>query len=299
MSATTPRINRPPSARGPLAAAGLPTLPRRLPTAATLVLHRDAKRRCTTRRIEAGERDHRRRGRVGTVRPCSQASPACRGAPTCRSATTVPCAVSDGRHGQAGRGRARGQLLVTRDPAGVRHRATSVARLMRTAAPASHWWTSAVPISSCRPAISWPALLLLPRSRCSRSCASATPTPLSRCRSPPTPGETTTPAPPGPPPPASATPEHPPTPQQTRRNPVSRPRLVSRWCHGRARRPREQWRRSRDPAVHCALSPGRCYVREGGLEPPCPLGHTALNRARLPIPPLARGCGACPQRRGA
>jgi hypothetical protein len=29
-------------------------------------------------------------------------------------------------------------------------------------------------------------------------------------------------------------------------------------------------------------------VREGGLEPPCPHGHTDLNRARLPISPLAR-----------
>ena len=29
-------------------------------------------------------------------------------------------------------------------------------------------------------------------------------------------------------------------------------------------------------------------VREGGVEPPCPCGHTDLNRARLPIPPLAR-----------
>ncbi len=28
-------------------------------------------------------------------------------------------------------------------------------------------------------------------------------------------------------------------------------------------------------------------VREGGVEPPCPHGHTDLNRARLPIPPLA------------
>ena len=37
------------------------------------------------------------------------------------------------------------------------------------------------------------------------------------------------------------------------------------------------------------LVPSSCQVREGGLEPPCPLGHTALNRARLPIPPLARG----------
>jgi len=29
-------------------------------------------------------------------------------------------------------------------------------------------------------------------------------------------------------------------------------------------------------------------VREGGVEPPCPFGHTDLNRARLHIPPLAR-----------
>jgi hypothetical protein len=29
-------------------------------------------------------------------------------------------------------------------------------------------------------------------------------------------------------------------------------------------------------------------VGEGGLEPPCPYGHTDLNRARLPIPPPAR-----------
>ena len=33
-------------------------------------------------------------------------------------------------------------------------------------------------------------------------------------------------------------------------------------------------------------------VREGGVEPPRPFGHTDLNRARLPIPPLAR----CPRR---
>jgi hypothetical protein len=30
-------------------------------------------------------------------------------------------------------------------------------------------------------------------------------------------------------------------------------------------------------------------VGEGGLEPPCPYGHTDLNRARLPIPPPAHG----------
>jgi hypothetical protein len=28
-------------------------------------------------------------------------------------------------------------------------------------------------------------------------------------------------------------------------------------------------------------------MREGGLEPPQPNGHKALNLARLPIPPLA------------
>ena len=32
-------------------------------------------------------------------------------------------------------------------------------------------------------------------------------------------------------------------------------------------------------------------VREGGVEPPRPFGHTDLNRARLPIPPLAREAG--------
>src|ERR1700712_1851379 len=35
--------------------------------------------------------------------------------------------------------------------------------------------------------------------------------------------------------------------------------------------------------VVCSLLP----VREGGVEPPRPFGHTDLNRARLPIPPLA------------
>ncbi len=32
-------------------------------------------------------------------------------------------------------------------------------------------------------------------------------------------------------------------------------------------------------------------MREGGVEPPRPYGHTDLNRARLPIPPLARDPG--------
>ncbi len=34
-------------------------------------------------------------------------------------------------------------------------------------------------------------------------------------------------------------------------------------------------------------NPGYHKVREGGVEPPRPHGHTDLNRARLPIPPLA------------
>jgi hypothetical protein len=37
--------------------------------------------------------------------------------------------------------------------------------------------------------------------------------------------------------------------------------------------------------------PFRQLVREGGVEPPRPCGHTDLNRARLPIPPLARAPG--------
>ena len=32
-------------------------------------------------------------------------------------------------------------------------------------------------------------------------------------------------------------------------------------------------------------------VREGGVEPPHPFEYTDLNRARLPIPPLARERG--------
>lgn len=48
---------------------------------------------------------------------------------------------------------------------------------------------------------------------------------------------------------------------------------------------------SGDPAVHNVLR--HQSVREGGLEPPCPLRHTDLNRARLPISPLARTISAC------
>ena len=37
-------------------------------------------------------------------------------------------------------------------------------------------------------------------------------------------------------------------------------------------------------------------MREGGVEPPRPHGHTDLNRARLPIPPLAHvSYGVSPQ----
>jgi hypothetical protein len=42
------------------------------------------------------------------------------------------------------------------------------------------------------------------------------------------------------------------------------------------------------PAAWVNAPADRTYVRvsEGGLEPPCPCGHMALNHARLPIPPL-------------
>src|SRR5690606_15547307 len=45
------------------------------------------------------------------------------------------------------------------------------------------------------------------------------------------------------------------------------------------------------PATETTMAPPKgdaILVREGGLEPPCPHGHTDLNRARLPISPLAR-----------
>lgn len=45
-----------------------------------------------------------------------------------------------------------------------------------------------------------------------------------------------------------------------------------------------------------ALSNRGSLVREGGVEPPRPHGHTDLNRARLPIPPLAHvSYGVSPQ----
>ena len=44
----------------------------------------------------------------------------------------------------------------------------------------------------------------------------------------------------------------------------------------------------RPASTHRGKSPVESSVREGGVEPPHPFGHTDLNRARLPIPPLAR-----------
>src|SRR5687767_10135306 len=47
------------------------------------------------------------------------------------------------------------------------------------------------------------------------------------------------------------------------------------------------------------MVPEPLRVREGGVEPPRPLGHTDLNRARLPIPPLAReACKGYPSAAG-
>ena len=59
--------------------------------------------------------------------------------------------------------------------------------------------------------------------------------------------------------------------------------------------PRSGPRRAAErPASLTCCDAGRCQytigmVREGGVEPPRPFGHTDLNRARLPIPPLALG----------
>ena len=52
---------------------------------------------------------------------------------------------------------------------------------------------------------------------------------------------------------------------------------------GRLRTPRQL-----DALSPARLRPAGTLVREGGVEPPRPFGHTDLNRARLPIPPLAR-----------
>ena len=56
-----------------------------------------------------------------------------------------------------------------------------------------------------------------------------------------------------------------------------------------ARRPGRDESPPRDVAGTLRLLRGipDCLVREGGVEPPRPFGHTDLNRARLPIPPLA------------
>ena len=78
------------------------------------------------------------------------------------------------------------------------------------------------------------------------------------------------------------------------RPPLDRgPRAASHLCHGNlAGRglPREGRRTPRSrlggrgtdggySSSYGVLGPSSCHVREGGLEPPCPLGHTALNRA--------------------
>jgi hypothetical protein len=86
----------------------------------------------------------------------------------------------------------------------------------------------------------------------------------------------------------------------------------NRWTPAPSRR--SQFRRKSDQARLPVTSvtgtePYRSLqVREGGVEPPRPFGHTDLNRARLPIPPLAlalaaqrlaRGGGpSCQYRRG-
>ena len=57
---------------------------------------------------------------------------------------------------------------------------------------------------------------------------------------------------------------------------------------GGRRRSRRRDHRARPRERRTARGfPGRPLVREGGVEPPRPFGHTDLNRARLPIPPLA------------
>ena len=64
--------------------------------------------------------------------------------------------------------------------------------------------------------------------------------------------------------------------------------------------PHAQWHTQRALSAHQALQQttkpqakawGFVVVREGGVEPPRPFGHTDLNRARLPVPPLAREAG--------
>ena len=53
------------------------------------------------------------------------------------------------------------------------------------------------------------------------------------------------------------------------------------------RRPHRRAGRSRNGQSPGSETRGQSHVREGGVEPPRPFGHTDLNRARLPIPPLA------------
>ena len=53
-------------------------------------------------------------------------------------------------------------------------------------------------------------------------------------------------------------------------------------------RHRPRWsERRKGPVTHLWVTGLHFSVREGGVEPPRPFGHTDLNRARLPIPPLA------------
>ena len=61
---------------------------------------------------------------------------------------------------------------------------------------------------------------------------------------------------------------------------VGRPRLIPH----RSQRQRRERPQPASPQVKGRVK----EVREGGVEPPHPFGHTDLNRARLPIPPLAR-----------
>ena len=57
------------------------------------------------------------------------------------------------------------------------------------------------------------------------------------------------------------------------------------------RRPEHPWGRKQQPGKTKTADPERIcgfIVREGGVEPPLHHWNTDLNRARLPIPPLAR-----------
>src|SRR5690349_3465903 len=82
--------------------------------------------------------------------------------------------------------------------------------------------------------------------------------------------------------------------------PANRARSLARlarlsWSSGTVAPTRRTSRAAPRPGHPLSGRPGlssrelsRVAVREGGVEPPRPFGHTDLNRARLPIPPLAR-----------